>query len=88
MRAIAAEIVERVSGRRLRELEAEEIFEPLGMSRSALGLGRFQLHETVRVSTGGGAYTPSTAARDETEEEEFGANSLYWRDQVSDLVVF
>ena len=72
---LAAEIVERVSGRTLRELEESEIFSPLGMTRSALGLGSFELEDTVRLSGVG-----STAAVTSKEEEEFGGNSLYWRD--------
>ncbi|MSS73386.1 MAG: class A beta-lactamase-related serine hydrolase [Candidatus Latescibacteria bacterium] len=68
---LAAEIVERVSGRRLRDVEQEEIFGPLGMKRSALGLGKFQIPETVWCGT-------STS---ETEDQKrFGPNSAYWRD--------
>jgi CubicO group peptidase (beta-lactamase class C family) len=68
---LAAEIVERVSGRRLRDFEQEEIFEPLGMRHSALGLGKFRIPETVWCGT-------STS---ETEDQRrFGANSAYWRD--------
>src|SRR4029077_20161007 len=39
---VAAEIVERISGMPLREFERKEIFEPLGMQHSALGLGRMR----------------------------------------------
>jgi CubicO group peptidase (beta-lactamase class C family) len=35
---LAAEIVERVSGMKLRDFEKKEIFEPLGMRNSALGM--------------------------------------------------
>ncbi len=69
---LAGEIVERVSGMRLREFEKKEIFEPLGMNRSALGLGSMQIADTVE------AWTSPKA--DPTDTERFGANSKYWRD--------
>lgn len=72
---LAAEVVERLSGMPLREFEEREIFRPLGMRRSALGLGEMQLDSTVRVGVGG------TAATNPREEEEYGGNSRYWRDQ-------
>ncbi len=71
---LAAEIVEKLSGLPLREFEQKEIFQPLGMIRSALGLGTMELESTVRVGVGG------TAATNQREEEEYGGNSLYWRD--------
>src|SRR5262249_56811410 len=36
---LAAEIVQKLSGAPLRDFEKREIFDPLGMERSALGLG-------------------------------------------------
>ena len=68
---LAAEIVERVSGQRLRDFEREEIFAPLGMERSALGLGDWAIEDAVWCGT-------------DTEEDEelrsWGWNSPYWRD--------
>src|SRR5260221_4001896 len=46
---LAAEIVERISGMPLREFERKEIFEPLGMRHSALGLGRMRIGDTVQI---------------------------------------
>eukprot|EP01047_Picozoa_sp_COSAG01_P096083 COSAG01_NODE_26651_length_707_cov_0.902961_1_plen_159_part_01 len=74
---LVAEIVERISGQPLRELLDAEIFQPLGMSRSALGLGDFVIEDTVRLSGVG-----STAAKTHKEESDFGGNSRYWRDQA------
>jgi CubicO group peptidase (beta-lactamase class C family) len=68
---LAAEIVERVTKQRLRDFENQEIFSPLGMNNSALGMGSFTLDETVWCGT--------TLAQTE-DEKRFGANSLYWRD--------
>ena len=68
---LAAAIVERVSGQRLRDFEREEIFAPLGMERSALGMGDWALEDTVWCGT------------DTQEDEElrsWGWNSPYWRD--------
>ena len=59
----------------MRDFEHDEIFAPLGMANSALGLGHLDLQSTVRAGVGG------TAATNSAEEEEYGGNSLYWRDQ-------
>ena len=69
---LAAEIVERVSGQRLRDFEKEEMFEPLGMRHSALGMGDWKLEETVWVET-----SPDSNPAD---LERYGPNSPYWRD--------
>jgi len=68
---LAAEIVERVSKQRLRDFEETEIFAPLGMTNSALGMGNFALEETV--------WCGNTIEQND-DEKRFGANSLYWRD--------
>lgn len=68
---LAGEIVERVSGERLRDFEQAELFAPLGMARSALGLGSFKIPETVWCGT---------AMQESADNQRFGANSLYWRD--------
>ena len=68
---LASEIVERVTGKRLRDFEEEEIFQPLGMIDTALGLGRFKISETVWCGT----------SMEETKDQQrFGPNSPYWRD--------
>ncbi|MFA6110564.1 MAG: serine hydrolase domain-containing protein [Candidatus Latescibacterota bacterium] len=68
---LAGEIVERVSGRRLRDFEEGELFTPLGMGRSALGLGRYRIPETVWCGT---------SMQESEDDQHFGANSPYWRD--------
>ena len=62
---LAAEIVERISGMPLREFERKEIFEPLGMQHSALGLGRNRIQDTVQIQ--------------ESDGSSWGGNSEYWR---------
>jgi len=69
---LAAEIVERVSGKRLRDFEKEEMFEPLGMRHSALGMGEWKINETVWVETSPNA--------NKADLERFGPNGRYWRD--------
>ena len=69
---LAAEIVERVTGKRLRDFEQEEMFGPLGMRYSALGMGDWKIEETVWVETSPNA--------NKADLERFGANGRYWRD--------
>ena len=67
---LAAEIVERISGQRLRDFEEQEIFAPLGMQRSALGM-RWPIEETVWCGTN---------LEEEEDPRHWGPNSAYWRD--------
>lgn len=69
---LAGEIVERVTGMRLRDFEKREIFDPLGMKSSALGMGNWKISETALVQSG--------ASANKEDEESFGPNSPYWRD--------
>jgi CubicO group peptidase (beta-lactamase class C family) len=69
---LAAEIVERLAGTRLRDFEKKEIFDPLGMKDSSLGLGGRRLSDL-------GICAP-TLNTDSADDECFGPNSLYWRD--------
>jgi CubicO group peptidase (beta-lactamase class C family) len=62
---LAAEIVERIAGMPLRDFERKEIFEPLGMRHTALGLGGMPIAHTVQV--------------EDADKTNFGANSEYWR---------
>jgi CubicO group peptidase (beta-lactamase class C family) len=67
---LAAEIVERVSGMRLRDFEKQEIFAPLGMERSCLGLGDYAIEDTVWCGT---------TMEQSADGVRFGPNSPYWR---------
>ena len=68
---LAAEIVQRITAQGLRDFEAEQIFAPLGMTRTALGLGSREVPATVWCST----------TMDESEEaRSWGWNTQYWRD--------
>src|SRR5262245_26882732 len=49
---LAAEIVERVTGRRLKDFLRDEIFQPLGMTQTTLGLGKVKLEQTAIYQAG------------------------------------
>lgn len=66
---LAGEIVQRISRQPLRDFHRKEIFEPLGMKNSSLGLGGRRMEETVLCQTGTGP-----------DVDRFGPNSPYWRD--------
>lgn len=68
---LAAAIVERLTGMRLRDFEEQEIFGPLGMAHSFLGLQGRAIEDLVWCS-------PSM--QQSAEAERWGQNSPYWRD--------
>jgi len=65
---LASEIVERVSKRPLREFLHDELFKPLDMSRTALGMGKYKMSDVVRSQVDP---TPET--------KHWDWNSPYWR---------
>src|SRR5436190_9402687 len=74
---LASEIARRVSGSDFREFMDCAVFQPLAMTRSALGLGRFAREELVpnqveRAAPEAGAGDPSA--------KEWDWNSAYWRE--------
>jgi CubicO group peptidase (beta-lactamase class C family) len=73
---LAAEIVERITQTVLADFLAKEVFMPLGMTRSALGLGRFKLGDTIRCQTEHAA--PESGAGD-PKAATWDWNSPYWR---------
>ncbi len=66
---LAAEIAERVSGMRLRDLLRSRIFQPLGMRRTLLGLEGLKVEETAIFQED----------RDTEDSRRWGPNSPYWR---------
>lgn len=73
---LAAEIVERVTLARLPNYLAATVFRPLGMKRSALGLGAFRKSDMVPMQTEHAA-PESGAGRAGTQDWDW--NSDYWR---------
>ncbi|WP_206028455.1 serine hydrolase domain-containing protein [Thalassoroseus pseudoceratinae] len=73
---LATEIAQRVSGKSIAELTQERIYQPLRMSRSAMGLGEFKLSDVVMNQVDRAA--PESGAGDPTTKS-WDWNSLYWR---------
>ncbi len=73
---LAAEIVQRITGKSLADFLAREVFAPLGMTRSALGLGRFKLDEVVRSQT---AFAAPESGSGASLARDWDWNSQYWR---------
>ena len=73
---LAAEIAERVSGEPLPKFLERELFLPLGMKRTAFGLGRFSIPDTAQcqVDAAPGLYGGGT-----TDAKSWDWNSPYWR---------
>ena len=67
------EIVERVTGARLRDWLKDHLFAPLGMSDTILGVPKRGIERTVYASASGDANYGS-------DETDWGWNSAYWRD--------
>ncbi len=73
---LAAEIVERVTQTPLRTFLHREVFEPLGMHRTSLGLGGRKISETAQAQVAQQKDTSYGQAGD----EDWNWNSPYWRD--------
>ena len=69
---LAATIVERVTKMSLAQFEQQELFGPLKMKHSSLGLGERPLKDTARVQG-------DSFAQSEKDLKRYGANSLYLR---------
>ncbi|MBD3674893.1 MAG: beta-lactamase family protein [Planctomycetaceae bacterium] len=73
---LATEVARRLSGETIHKLSQDRIFKPLGITRSAMGLGKFKLGDVIRnqverAAPESGAGDPSTKSWD--------WNSEYWR---------
>jgi CubicO group peptidase (beta-lactamase class C family) len=68
---LAAQIVENLTHMPLPEFEQQQIFAPLGMLNTVLGLGKLRIEDTVR------SYEAPNS--DRKDEESWGPNSPYWR---------
>ena len=68
---LAAEITERISGMRLRDFLQREIFQPLKMQNTTLGLNGLSIADTAIFQEADG---------DSKDAKSWGPNSPYWRD--------
>ena len=73
---LAAAICERITAAPFPEFLDAELFQPLGMRRSALGLGRFKLSDTQRCQVEQG---PPHSGLGKPEAAHWDWNSPYWR---------
>lgn len=73
---LAAEIVERVARTTLPEFLAKEVFTPLGLTRTVLGLGKFKKSDMMPMQTEHAA--PEAGGGDPTAKS-WDWNSEYWR---------
>jgi CubicO group peptidase (beta-lactamase class C family) len=73
---LAAHVAERISGTDIKDLVDQSVFKPLGMKRSAQGLGRFALGEFVPCQMDGAA--PESGGGDPTSAD-WNWNSPFWR---------
>jgi len=73
---IAADIVERVAKTTLPEFLQQQVFRPLGMSRTVLGLGKFQKADMVPMQT---EHAAPEAGGGDPKAHEWDWNSDYWR---------
>jgi CubicO group peptidase (beta-lactamase class C family) len=73
---LAAEVVQRITGEPFEPFMKREVYTPLGMTRTAMGLGDFVLEKTVRSQTEAAA--PESGGGDPTATD-WDWNSVYWR---------
>lgn len=73
---LAAEIVQRISKATIADFLAAEVFRPLGMRRTALGLGRFKLDEVIPSQTQSAAVESGAGS---AAAKSWDWNSQYWR---------
>jgi len=73
---LACEVAQRISGKTIATLTEEAIYKPLGMTRSAMGLGHFKLSDVILNQVEFGA--PESGAGDPSTKS-WDWNSPYWR---------
>jgi beta-lactamase class C len=73
---LAAEVAERITKKRFPDFLAAEVFEPLGMKSTVLGMGAFQMADAVRVQTEHAAPESGAGA---ASARDWDWNSPYWR---------
>lgn len=73
---LASETAQRVSGKPFSALVQETVFDPLQMRRSALGLGRWSIDQTMRCQVENAAPESGAGSAD---SKDWDWNSPYWR---------
>ena len=73
---LASEVARRITKKRFRDFLKQELFDPLGMKHSALGMGDYKLSEVVRGQIENAAPESGAGAAD---TQDWNWNSPYWR---------
>lgn len=74
---LASEIAQRLSGIEFKELVDRSVLQPLGMTHSAMGLGRLRVEDTVSCQVEFGAVEAGGGSPD---SKNWNWNSSYWRE--------
>jgi CubicO group peptidase (beta-lactamase class C family) len=74
---LAAEVCERITKQPFPQFLDQEVFQPLGMTRTALGLGKFKISDTVLSQVEYSA--PESGGADAAAAADWNWNSRYWR---------
>ena len=77
---LLAEVCQRVTHIPFAQFLARQLFQPLGMNQTELGLGRFRLEQTQRSQVEKG---PTYGGEGKAEAAHWDWNSLYWRELAS-----
>lgn len=77
---LLAEVCQRITEVPFAQFLARHLFQPLGMNRTALGLGRFRLEQAQRSQVEKG---PPHGGEGKPEAAHWDWNSLYWRELAS-----
>lgn len=73
---LAAEVAQRITRKPFPEFLDEAVFRPLGMTRTALGLGRFKIPETMQCQV---TEAPGMYGGGSSDARSWHWNSPYWR---------
>ena len=73
---LLSEVARRITGVEFAEFVQREVFRPLGMTRTAMGLGRFDQSETVRCQV---EHAAEESGGGDPNAKRWDWNSSYWR---------
>jgi CubicO group peptidase (beta-lactamase class C family) len=73
---LATEVAQRITGRPFRVLAEAALLNPLGMNRSALGLGRFRIEDTMRCQV---EHAAAESGAGDPSSRDWDWNSEFWR---------
>lgn len=73
---LAAEVARRITQTPFADFVEKELFAPLGMKRTAMGLGQFKIEDTMRNQT---EHAAPESGRGDPSARDWDWNSAYWR---------